>query len=113
VGAAPGGFQVVQAQAQVQTQAQTGGPEEIVRAGRQAEGGSGRRPGGRARGGREVPAGAYDLGMKHYTEEDYAEAQDAWRAAIRLGPNTALAGQARENLKKTEQILKTLQEMKR
>jgi TolA-binding protein len=95
VGAAPGGFQVVQAQAQVQTQAQTGGPEEIVRAGR------------------EVPAGAYDLGMKHYTEEDYAEAQDAWRAAIRLGPNTALAGQARENLKKTEQILKTLQEMKR
>jgi TolA-binding protein len=61
----------------------------------------------------EAQQAAYDTGMKHYTDENYAEAQKAWKEAIRWGPNTPLADQARENIKKTDQILKTLQEMEK
>lgn len=53
----------------------------------------------------------YDLGMKHYAEENYAEAKKAWEQAVRLGPNTPLADKARENIKKTDQIINTLNEL--
>ena len=55
----------------------------------------------------------YDLGMKNYTQENYTEAKKAWQQAIQLGPKSALADKARENLKKADQILKTLQEMEK
>ncbi len=53
----------------------------------------------------------YDLGMKHYAEENYAEAKKAWEQAVKLGPNTPLADKARENIKKTDQIINTLNEL--
>lgn len=55
----------------------------------------------------------YDRGLKYYTEENYAEAKKSWQQAIQLGPNTALADKSREYLKKTEQVLKTLEEMEK
>jgi TolA-binding protein len=51
---------------------------------------------------------AYDLGLNHYTSEEYEEAKKAWKEVIRLGPNTPLADRARENILKTDQILGTL-----
>ena len=55
----------------------------------------------------------YDLGMKYYTEENYAEAKKAWQQVLQMGPGTPLAGKTREYLKKTDQILKTLQEIEK
>ena len=55
----------------------------------------------------------YDLGMKYYTEENYVEAKKAWQQVLQYGPNTPMADKARENLKKTDQVLKTLQEMEK
>ena len=53
----------------------------------------------------------YDIGLKYYTEEHYAEAKEAWQQAIQCGPDTPLAKRARENLEKTDKILKTLKSM--
>jgi len=53
----------------------------------------------------------YDLGLKYYTEEKYAEAQKAWQQVIQIGAKTALADKAREYLKKVDQVLKTLNEI--
>lgn len=53
----------------------------------------------------------YDIGMKCYTEEKYEEAKRNWQKAIQMGPATPVASKAKENLKKTEQILKTLKEI--
>ena len=55
----------------------------------------------------------YKLGLKHYSEENYDESQKAWQQVIDLGSNTTLAGKAQEYLKKTNQILKTLDEIER
>lgn len=55
----------------------------------------------------------YDMGMRYYSEEKYAEAKKAWQQSIQLGPRTPLASKAQEYLKKTEQVLKTLQEMEK
>ena len=55
----------------------------------------------------------YDMGMRYYSEEKYAEAKKAWQQAVQLGPHTPLGNKAQEYLKKTDQVLKTLQEMKR
>ena len=55
----------------------------------------------------------YDMGLKYYADEKYAEAKKAWQAVLQNGPNTPLAAKAREYLKKTEQVLKTLQEMEK
>jgi TolA-binding protein len=55
----------------------------------------------------------YDLGIKLYAEEDYEEARSAWEQAVRLGPSTPVADKARECLKKTDLVLKTLKEMEK
>lgn len=54
---------------------------------------------------------AYDLGMRYYAEENYAEAKKAWQQSLQYGPNTPLAGKARDNIKKADQVLQTLKEM--
>jgi TolA-binding protein len=51
----------------------------------------------------------YDSGMKYYSEEKYAEAKKAWQMVLKLGKKTKLANKARENIRKTDQILKTLE----
>ncbi len=53
----------------------------------------------------------YDQGLQYYSEEHYNKAQESFKEVIRLGPNTSLAAKARENLKKIDQILKTLKEL--
>jgi len=53
----------------------------------------------------------YDLGLKYYADEDYSEAKKAFQQAIEYGPDTSLGIKARENLSKTEQVLKTLREL--
>ena len=55
----------------------------------------------------------YDMGMRYYSEEKYAEAKKAWQQTIQLGPRTPLASKAQEYLKKTDQVLKTLQELEK
>lgn len=55
----------------------------------------------------------YDLGLKYYSEENYAEAKKAWQHVLQLGTHTPLSDKAREYLKKTEQVLKTLHEMEK
>ncbi len=53
----------------------------------------------------------YDLGLQHYSKENYGEAKKAFKEVIELGPNTKLGLKAKENLKKIDQILKTLEEI--
>ena len=53
----------------------------------------------------------YDLALKYYTEENYKQAKKLFQQVIQSGPSTTLGMKARDNLKKTEQILKTLKEM--
>jgi TolA-binding protein len=55
----------------------------------------------------------YDLGLTYYADEDYPKAQKAFQQAIEYGPDSSLGIKARENLMKTEQILKTLRELER
>lgn len=52
----------------------------------------------------------YDQGMKYYSQENYAEAKRAWQQCVQAGPGAPLADKARDYLKKTEQVLKTLKE---
>jgi TolA-binding protein len=54
----------------------------------------------------------YDLGLQQYSREDYDEAKKSFEQVIELGPNTALGVKAKENLKKIDQVLKTLEEIK-
>ncbi len=53
----------------------------------------------------------YDLGLKHYSDENYGEAKKAFRRVLEYGPKTALGLKAQENIKKIERILKTLAEI--
>ncbi len=53
----------------------------------------------------------YNAGMKYYSQEKYEEAKKAWQKVIKVNKRSALADKARENIKKTEQILKTLKEL--
>jgi len=53
----------------------------------------------------------YDRGLQLYSKESYRDAQSAFQQVIELGPNTVLGQKAQENLKKIQQILKTLDEM--
>jgi outer membrane protein assembly factor BamD (BamD/ComL family) len=53
----------------------------------------------------------YDLGLQHYSRDNYGEARDAFQQAVEFGPNTRLGLKAQENLKKIQQILKNLEEM--
>jgi TolA-binding protein len=53
----------------------------------------------------------YDLGLQHYSKENYGEAKEAFQQVIDLGPNSTLGLKAQENLKKIDRILKTLEEL--
>ena len=53
----------------------------------------------------------YDLGLQQYSKENYGKAKEAFKQVVELGPNTSLAQKAQENLKKIQQILKTLEEL--
>ncbi|MBN1472376.1 MAG: tetratricopeptide repeat protein [Syntrophaceae bacterium] len=53
----------------------------------------------------------YNLGMRLYSQDKYREAREAWQQVIKLDKNSALADKARENIKKVDQILKTLEKM--
>lgn len=53
----------------------------------------------------------YDKGVQHYAKENFGEAKAAFRRAIDAGPNTALGLKAQENLKKIQQILKTVEDI--
>jgi TolA-binding protein len=53
----------------------------------------------------------YDIGLQQYSKENYGKAKEAFQQVVELGPNTALAQKAQENLKKIQQILKTLEEL--
>ena len=53
----------------------------------------------------------YDLGLQQYSKENYGKAKEAFQQAVEFGPNTALGVKAQENLKKIQQILKTLEEL--
>jgi TolA-binding protein len=52
----------------------------------------------------------YDLGLQQYSKENYGKAKESFQKAVEFGPNTALGVKAQENLKKVQQILKTLEE---
>ena len=54
----------------------------------------------------------YDRGLRHYSEENYDQAKDAFEKVVELGPKTNLGLKAQENLKKIEQIQKSLEEIK-
>lgn len=54
----------------------------------------------------------YDRGLRHYSEENYDQAKDAFEKVVELGPRTNLGLKAQENLKKIEQIQKSLEEIK-
>ncbi len=53
----------------------------------------------------------YDLGLKQYSKENYDEAEESFEQAVEYGPNTLLGQKAKENLKKVQKILKTLEEI--
>jgi hypothetical protein len=53
----------------------------------------------------------YDLGLQHYSKEHYRDAKRSFQEVVELGPNTVLGLKAQENLKKIQQILKTLEEI--
>ena len=53
----------------------------------------------------------YDLGLQQYSKENYGKAKEAFQQVVEFGPNTALGLKAQENLKKIQQILKTLEEL--
>ena len=53
----------------------------------------------------------YDQGIQLYSKEKFAEAKAAFEQVIENGPNTSLAAKAQENLKKIQQIMKTLDDM--
>ena len=53
----------------------------------------------------------YDLGLRQYSQENYGDAKEAFQQAVDFGPNTDLGIKAKENLKKIDQILKTLEEI--
>lgn len=54
----------------------------------------------------------YDRGVQAYSRENYEEAQTLFQRVVELIPNTELGLKALENLKKTQQILKTLDKIK-
>jgi len=53
----------------------------------------------------------YDEGLQQYSKDNYGEAKEAFQQVVDLGPNTELGLKAKENLKKIDQILKTLDEI--
>ena len=53
----------------------------------------------------------YDKGLQLYSQENYDEARNAFQKVVELGANTALGLKAEENIRKIDQILKTLKEI--
>ncbi len=53
----------------------------------------------------------YDIGLQHYSREDYGRAKKAFQHVVDMGPNTPLGQKAQENLRKIQQIERTLQEI--
>ncbi|MDH4161790.1 MAG: hypothetical protein OEW15_03755 [Nitrospirota bacterium] len=53
----------------------------------------------------------YDIGLQHYSKENYDRAKRAFQHVVDMGPSTPLGLKAQENLKKIQQIEKTLQEI--
>jgi TolA-binding protein len=53
----------------------------------------------------------YDLGLRYYADENYEQAKKSFQQVIERGPDSSLGLKARENLLKTEQVLRTLKEM--
>lgn len=53
----------------------------------------------------------YDKGLQLYSQENYDEARNAFQQVVELGSNTALGLKAEENIRKIDQILKTLKEI--
>lgn len=53
----------------------------------------------------------YDEGLQQYSKDNYGEAKAAFQSVVDLGPNTALGLKAKDNLKKIDQIIKTLEEI--
>lgn len=51
----------------------------------------------------------YDQGLKHYSRENYRAAQESFQKVVDNGPTTTLGLKAQENLKKLQQILKTIE----
>jgi TolA-binding protein len=55
----------------------------------------------------------YDLGLQQYSKENYEEARRAFQEAVEAGPSTQLGVNAQENIRKIDQILKTLEEIEK
>ena len=53
----------------------------------------------------------YDRGLQQYSKDNYGEAKASFQQVVDLGPNTTLGLKAKDNLKKIDQILKTLEEI--
>jgi outer membrane protein assembly factor BamD (BamD/ComL family) len=53
----------------------------------------------------------YDQGLQQYSKDNYGEAKASFQQVVDLGPNTTLGLKAKENLKKIDQILKTVEEI--
>lgn len=53
----------------------------------------------------------YDIGLRHYAKDDYQEAKEAFERVVELGPNTPLGQKAQKNLRKIQQIQKTLKDI--
>jgi len=54
----------------------------------------------------------YDRGVQKYSRERYEEAEADFQRVIENGPGTTLGQRAQENIKKIQQILKTLEEIR-
>jgi TolA-binding protein len=55
----------------------------------------------------------YDLGLQNYSKENYDEARDAFEQVVEINPNSSLGLKAQENIRKIDQILKTLKEIEK
>lgn len=53
----------------------------------------------------------YDQGLRAYSKENYEEARAAFKRVVELGSNSPLGLNAQENLRKIQQILKTVEEI--
>ncbi len=51
----------------------------------------------------------YDQGLQYYAQENYRAAQESFQRVVDNGATTSLGRKAQENLKKIQQILKTLE----
>ncbi len=55
----------------------------------------------------------YDLGLQYYSKEKYRRAKEAFQEVIEISPNNSLGLKAQQNIKKINQILKTVEEIEK